>query len=484
MAEAERTERISREARWSGLRSARRLSQGTIRRRRLEVWMLAAALVVVAVGAVLLLPSLPSNQALRTTKAVARIALVVLATGFIVYALEKEIHLRRLSTILANERALNTALTEKLREHSLLADVGRAVNSAGGMAERLRVVLASAVELTGARGASIWLPTEDGRFRCAAELGGEQTVGAVAEETAFLARLRSSRRVELVQGTEVTRGPFAGPSDGGRLYAPLVDGEDAVGVLCLVASPDRPFGEYLVAPLDGFARTVGAAIGEAQTVQVQQARADELLEMYRLKTELVQTVSRRLHDPLAGILGSVITLRGLGLSGPDRDAVLDVIERDTRRALAVVERLSEASASREGDDAPTPQAIDAGEIVTRLAEELRRGGRDVRVESAAELLVRGDVDALRRVLATLAQWLADRGASSVSFAAIRSGGRAVVDVTGVAASRSDPGSGREELPIVRAVIAALGGRVAGPVEEGAGTTFRIELPLVVTQAVR
>ncbi len=276
MAEAERTERISREARWSGLRSARRLSQGTIRRRRLEVWMLAAALVVVAVGAVLLLPSLPSNQALRTTKAVARIALVVLATGFIVYALEKEIHLRRLSTILANERALNTALTEKLREHSLLADVGRAVNSAGGMAERLRVVLASAVELTGARGASIWLPTEDGRFRCAAELGGEQTVGAVAEETAFLARLRSSRRVELVQGTEVTRGPFAGPSDGGRLYAPLVDGEDAVGVLCLVASPDRPFGEYLVAPLDGFARTVGAAIGEAQTVQVQQARADEL----------------------------------------------------------------------------------------------------------------------------------------------------------------------------------------------------------------
>ena len=35
----------------------------------------------------------------------------------------------------------------------VLADVGRAVNTAGGMSERLRVVLASAVELTGAQGA-------------------------------------------------------------------------------------------------------------------------------------------------------------------------------------------------------------------------------------------------------------------------------------------------------------------------------------------
>jgi signal transduction histidine kinase len=490
-AKAEHAERITREARSSGLRPIRPLSPSSIRRRRVEVWVVTVGLVCTVVAAVLALPSLPFTKGLDATKAAARIGLVVLAAGFTAYAVEKEMHLRRLSRLLANERALNTALTERLREHSLLADVGRAVSSVAEVGERLPVVLASAVELTGARAASIWLVGRDGGLRCSAQVGGDGTIGTVVDGTQLVRRLATTKHAEFVGNAWPGPAAEGADADAGSLCAPLLDGDQPVGILHLVPAPERPFGEYLLAPLDGFARTVGPGIAGARSLQVHRARADELLEMYRLKSELLQTLSRRLHEPLSSILGSVITLRGLDLSDADRDAIIDVVERDTRQALSMVERLGEASSAREAGEPGSPSVVDAGAVVTRLAEDLSRGGLHVSVGRVTELPVRGDVDALRRVLASLAQWLFDRGARSVALAGGAQEGDAVLTLSGSVARKRMAGSPRdrggerpEEFPIVRAVIAALGGQVTGPVQDGTGTAFRIELPLVAPQPVR
>ena len=47
-----------------------------------------------------------------------RIGLILLALAFSAYALEKELHLRRVSTMLLDEQVRNRALSHQLREHS------------------------------------------------------------------------------------------------------------------------------------------------------------------------------------------------------------------------------------------------------------------------------------------------------------------------------------------------------------------------------
>src|SRR5207248_9983701 len=54
---------------------------------------------------------------------------VLMSVAFCAYALEKELHLHKLSLLLVDERVLSTALTNRLHEVSLLLDAGKAINS-------------------------------------------------------------------------------------------------------------------------------------------------------------------------------------------------------------------------------------------------------------------------------------------------------------------------------------------------------------------
>jgi hypothetical protein len=76
-----------------------------------------------------------------------RVSVAALSVAFCVYALEKELHLRRLTLLLADERVLTAALTNRLREMSALLEAGKAVNSALELDHVLDVILSSALEL-------------------------------------------------------------------------------------------------------------------------------------------------------------------------------------------------------------------------------------------------------------------------------------------------------------------------------------------------
>ena len=152
------SDRIRKEARVVGLRGLQMPSLEAVERRRLQLWIVTAVLLVsIAVGAAMI--SLWPNTPVRSliTPSVLRIAVVLISISFCAYAIEKEMHLRRLSRMLIDERVLTVALQNRLHEVSLLLDAGKAMNSVLELPAVLNSILASAIELLDGRSGSIML---------------------------------------------------------------------------------------------------------------------------------------------------------------------------------------------------------------------------------------------------------------------------------------------------------------------------------------
>ena len=87
--------------------SARSLE--AVERRRLQLWILTAVLLVsISMGVVFISTWQTSATRVFAGTPVMRIAVVLLSIAFCVYAIEKERHLRKLSRLLIDERVLTT----------------------------------------------------------------------------------------------------------------------------------------------------------------------------------------------------------------------------------------------------------------------------------------------------------------------------------------------------------------------------------------
>src|SRR6185436_13696220 len=112
------------------------------------------------------------------TGPVLRWGLLGIVALFCAYAIEKEIHLARLSRLLVDERVLTAALTNRLREISALLEAGKAMNLDLDLSEVLHTILSSALELLNGRDASIMLLQGDGELRTVAASDSSYAVGA------------------------------------------------------------------------------------------------------------------------------------------------------------------------------------------------------------------------------------------------------------------------------------------------------------------
>ena len=91
----------------------------------------------------------------------------MLSVAFCVYAIDKERHLQKLSRLLTDERVLTAALSNRLRELSLLLQAGKAMNAALELDAVLDVILHSALELlTGTSGSIMLVDGEELVARC------------------------------------------------------------------------------------------------------------------------------------------------------------------------------------------------------------------------------------------------------------------------------------------------------------------------------
>lgn len=144
------------------------------------------------------------------------------------------------------------------------------------------------------------------------------------------------------------------------------------------------------------------ALGVATLMQVRGS-----LALVRTRERFVADVSHELRTPLQQILLFVQLIRLRRVSGSDREESLEIVERETLRLIALVERV--LSFARSGSSAPADgemATVDAAAVVRATVEAFRPMAEAAGAEVAVELApgahqVRGGAGPLRQVLLNL-----------------------------------------------------------------------------------
>lgn len=497
---ASTSERIRREARVVGLRDFRSPSLESVERRRMQLWILTTVLLIIVSAGVALLTLLPvSSLPGPLTPRILRVGFVLIIVAFSAYGIEKELHLRRLSRLLVDERVLTTAFSNRLHEVSLLLEAGRAMNSVLELDAVLGVILRGAVDLLEGRSGSLML-LEGTELVSAAVIGNDEALESrVTLGQGIAGKVAIWRDPHLINGIPDPQ-EFPGleakvQEIRSAMSAPLLHREELLGVLNVNANPEREFNEYDLRALGLFAEQAAAAITNARLYEAERSHVAELLELDLLKTEFVARVSHELRTPLTSILAAAQTAQQ-----PDRLAkhpeVVGIIERQAKRLSTMVEELLAAS-KLDQDARPTvPQEVDLCGLVRSVAGEYSEVGRRLTVDAPDERIeVLADLDSIRHVLDNLLDNALKYGAPPIIVRVERGLVHAVLSIVdhgeGVPPDErerifdqfhrvrridSQPGLGLG-LPIVRGLVAAFGGRVWIEDAPGGGAVFRVSLPL-------
>jgi hypothetical protein len=188
-----------------------------------------------------------------------RAATITAAGAFIAYVVEKDRHLRRLVSLEGEERAVQLAIADRLLEAAAFADASRSVQGSLVLERVLQQTLERLRDLVGADSASIRLLSADGQLRVAAIDGPPGTpvrLGGVALAT----------RVGLAHEAMLLPGPGGrhDPDHGLVMGAPIMLGDQLLGVLQLGARADEPFGAVDLEIVSAFAERVALALNHSR----------------------------------------------------------------------------------------------------------------------------------------------------------------------------------------------------------------------------
>jgi diguanylate cyclase (GGDEF)-like protein len=347
---------VRREAHIVGLRNLDVPTLEDVEHRRLHLWIVMVVIVVaVTIGMV-------GTTVLggRHDSSMLTIGVLGLVIGFCAYSIEKELHLRRLTKVLVDERVLMTALASRLQELSVLLDAGRAMNAVLELEEVLRRILDNALDLLGASDGSVLLADDEATFlRAVCVRGNDAARDAVVPFGVGIAgRVARTRESLLIQG-ELDGERDLHPHS--AMSVPLVHRDVLLGVLNVNANADSTFDEYELRALSLFGEHAASAIANARLFEQERANAvalahrafhDPLTELAN-RTLLVERLTEALSMPIPGRKVAVLWL---DLDDFKRvndtlgHAAGDELLRDAAQRLRAVLRPADLAARLGGDE--------------------------------------------------------------------------------------------------------------------------------------
>lgn len=490
------------------LDGAEQVTLETVERRRTHLWVVAGAFIV-AVSAALAFTY--SNDLEPLSVPTIRYAFLGLAAGFLLYVVEQERLLRRLTRALLEAEVLAASLRERVRDLTTLTRVGRLVNSVLTMSEVLEVLLDAVFELTGATRGSVLFLT-DNELEVAVSRGQDPApVGARVPAAAGVVGWVSEHREPLLIDGALDEASYPGRwtarnASGSSICAPLVIDGELIGVMAVERpAGQHPFTEVQLRSVALFAEQAAAAVRNARRFDEERSTAERLADALERRGEFVATLVHELKSPLTAIVGfsAILAKRAEELSADARIDTVEAIRSQARRLSTMVDEVLRVASADAGADLRREE-VDLAALARGCADDARavavgRDGvaRDVIVSAPAALPpVYGDPDALGRVVANLlenAVKYSDPGSPvEVRLAAIPGSvridvvdhGRGIPDdqLDGVferfrqSGGRGAGGVGLG-LYIVRSLVSGHGGTVSVTSEEGHGSTFTVELPV-------
>lgn len=490
-------ERINEEARGAGLRHEPTMA--AIRRRRFQISSVAVLVVIGLLVVTALASGVGPDEDIVLSPTVLRFGLLALAIGFLVYAVEKELHLRRLGRLLADEFAINTALSHSLDQYSALVAAGQVVNSVLELEDVLDVILENALDmLEGTRGSVMLLEGTD-ELRAVAVRGNDRAKGAAVKLGESISGHVARTREAVVLSGDVDGERFPGKPTSEQaptsaVCAPLEHRGELLGVIN-VSRDSSDYDEYDLQTLRLFAEPAAAAIANGRLYEAERAHVAELLELDRMKTEFMASMGHELRTPLTSIRGAVAASRRPVLADEERGHLLEVVDRQAERLHAMVEEMLTSADQRTPGVMPMLRPIDLAALVRLVALDSQVAGRPVEVDAPPRCDVRGDPESIRRIVGNLIENAFKYGEPPVRIVvgchddavvlSVEDGGRGVPESERekiferyYRANRSDstPGHGLG-LPIVRGLVTACGGTVWVEDATNGGAAFRVTLPV-------
>ena len=276
-------ERARREARVAGLRDFRTPSLESIERRRMQLLALNAIVLLTVVAGVFALSTWPVGSVAALRNPIPRFGLLLATAGFCWYVFDQERRLGRLTKMLADERVLTAALTNRLHEVSLLLDAGKQMNAHLQMDELLDTILRSACELLDATGGSVMLVEETCLITVCA-LGRDAAVGQRMRLGEGVGGYVAIRREPVLIDGHVDPELFPGlvlrePYVESAMSVPLVHRAELQGVLNVNAPIGRSFTEYDLRALAVFAEQAALAVANARLYEAERAHVAALLDL-------------------------------------------------------------------------------------------------------------------------------------------------------------------------------------------------------------
>jgi heavy metal sensor kinase len=241
------------------------------------------------------------------------------------------------------------------------------------------------------------------------------------------------------------------------------------------------------------------------------AHLEETLEMlkraFAREKQATADISHELRTPLAALLTTTeLALRKNRTAEEYRELILDC-RASAQTMTQIVERLLILARLDAGVDRIRPQSVDVAQLADQCAAVVRplaeAAGLQLRVQHAPMVPASTDPDKLREVLNNLLhnaiQYNRPNGAIDVNVS--ESGGLIHVEVTdtGIGISpevvpliferfyRADPSRGGDGLhaglglAIVKEYVELLGGTIVVKSEPGRGSTFRVDLPPILSR---
>jgi diguanylate cyclase (GGDEF)-like protein len=254
-----------------------------VERRRLQLWAVASLLLVtVGVALVVFASGRASTLPPWLTPAVVQYGLLVLIALFCAYGLEKELHLRRLTHLLVEEKVTTAALTHRLRELSSLLEAGKAINLGLDLEQVLDTIVGCALEILDGRDGSIMLASGSRELRTVATGGQSAAQGArVVFGEGIAGRVAASQEPLLISGrlarTDPSERNSEAPTPTSAMSVPLIHRGTLLGVLNVNARDGRDYTEHDLRALSLFGEQAASAIANAQLYQAQRLMASQKL---------------------------------------------------------------------------------------------------------------------------------------------------------------------------------------------------------------
>jgi signal transduction histidine kinase len=503
-------------ARHAGVRH-KKLTLSDVDKRRTQLWSTSLFLVVAVTVAIALVylggDFIPDEFQIfeDLTNWVIVVLVGGLALAFLVYVIEKEISLRKLATLLVEERVLSAALSNRLAEISAFSEVGKAINTTLDLKDVLNMILSSSLELLGGTEGSVMLLNDERTHLEVVSYRGpimEPVVsGRRAVGEGIAGTVAARRTAMLIQGDELRddRSSDVHPERGIRssMCVPLLRRDELLGVLNLNETEGkRRFTEHDLEALGLFAEHAAIAIGNASLFEQERETVHRLEELDRLKSDFVATVSHELKTPLTAIIGSATTLsKRAARMTPDQQATfVEMIERQGQRLLRLVQDILTTAHIESGMPKLRRELVDLRAAVEVIVVDLRHSypTREVTLTTDPDRpQVWGDLGALQQILTNLienALKYSDEGPVEV---------RLLETQTETVMTVSDQGRGisTEELDsifdrfrqvdqsdtrghggvglglyIVKSLVEAHGGEIKVKSAPAQGTTFNVHLP--------